>query len=198
MIRNIRAISIFEHKINSNLIKLNERRRMIHKIAIFQLNCKGDKEENFNVCKKLITEAQQEGAKMMFLPENCDFIESTTQAMFDKSEPIDGEFIKNFQKLASDLKVWISIGSFHRKDNTKEEKKILNSHIIVDDNGEIKTVYDKLHLFEINHKNKDGSLLHLKESDCALFGQKLEKPTETPIGKIGVSIVISFEKSFLS
>ena len=38
------------------------------KIAICQLTCKADKNENFNVSKKLITEAKKAGAKVIF---NC-------------------------------------------------------------------------------------------------------------------------------
>ena len=35
-----------------------------HKIAICQITCKENKEENFNICKKLITEAKNEGAEV--------------------------------------------------------------------------------------------------------------------------------------
>lgn len=52
---------------------------------------------------------------MAFLPEACDYIESSTEASLKKSETLDGEFISNYKKLASELKIWISIGGFHRK-----------------------------------------------------------------------------------
>ena len=51
---------------------------------------------------------------MVFLPEACDYIELNTQATLEKAETIDGDFISKFRKLAADLKIWISIGSFHR------------------------------------------------------------------------------------
>ena len=35
-----------------------------YKIAICQLTCKDDKNENFSICKNLIAEAKQQGAKV--------------------------------------------------------------------------------------------------------------------------------------
>lgn len=52
---------------------------------------------------------------MVFLPEACDYIESSAHASFEKGETLDGEFVSNYRQLASDLQIWISIGSFHRR-----------------------------------------------------------------------------------
>ena len=52
---------------------------------------------------------------MVFLPEACDYIESSTKASIEKAETLEGNFLNRFRKLASDLQIWISIGSFHRK-----------------------------------------------------------------------------------
>jgi hypothetical protein len=52
---------------------------------------------------------------MAFLPEASDYIELTPKATIEKAEPLDGEFIGNFRKLAAELGIWISIGSFHRQ-----------------------------------------------------------------------------------
>jgi hypothetical protein len=86
-----------------------------HKIAIIQLTCGSSKAENFETSQRLIEQAKQNGALMAFLPEACDFIESSTKNSIEKSEPLDGQFIGKYQKLAAQLKIWISIGSFHRK-----------------------------------------------------------------------------------
>ena len=52
---------------------------------------------------------------MVFLPEACDYVESSTAATLAKCEPLDGQFIANYRQLAAECAVWISIGSFHRK-----------------------------------------------------------------------------------
>lgn len=71
---------------------------------------------------------------MVFLPEACDFIASSSEATQEKSETLDGEFITNFKKLASALNIWISIGSFHRK-QSGINGKLFNSHVVLDNKG---------------------------------------------------------------
>lgn len=125
---------------------------------------------------------------MVFLPEACDFIESSNEATREKSETLEGEFISKFKKLASALNIWISIGSFHRKlaDN---RDRLFNTHVILDNNGDIKCVNDKIHLFEINTKNDNGDALKMKESDYTVPGKSFNLPIKTPIGSIGTCIV---------
>ncbi|CAF1002737.1 unnamed protein product [Brachionus calyciflorus] len=155
-----------------------------HKIAICQLTCKENKNENFNICKKLITEAKSQGAEIVFLPEACDYIEQSTKASIEKGETLDGEFIENYKKLASDLQIWISIGSFHRKIENYDQTKIYNTNILVSNEGEIKSIYDKVHLFEVNLKNGDV-ITSLKESDYTQAGSEFFMPIETPFGTLG-------------
>ena len=50
--------------------------------------------------------------------------------------------------LAQKHKVWLSLGGFVRK--VENQNKFLNSHIILDDDGQIKAIYNKLHLFNIS------------------------------------------------
>ena len=130
---------------------------------------------------------------MAFLPEACDYIEQSTAASIEKAEPLDGEFISNYRKLASELGIWISIGSFHRRSEVQAVgglKKNYNSQVIVDDKGEIRSVYDKLHLFEINLDNKTGGPpTNLKESDYTVPGRQLGVPIQTPIGVLANGIV---------
>ena len=125
---------------------------------------------------------------MVFLPEACDFISSSNEETREKSETLDGEFISNFKKLASSLSIWISIGSFHRK-LAGHDDRLFNSHVILDNLGDIKCVSDKLHLFEINLKKENGETLKLKESDYTMPSKSFNLPIETPIGLIGTCIV---------
>jgi predicted amidohydrolase len=73
-----------------------------------------------------------------------------------------------------------------KKKTKVSDGKIFNSHIIIDENGEIKQVYDKLHLFEVYLK-KENTVM--KESDYIAHGQEFNMPIETPIGIIGSLIV---------
>lgn len=64
-----------------------------------------------------------------------------------------------------------------------------NSHIIIDDNGEIKTIYRKIHLFDVALPEKN---IFLRESDFNIGGSQINEPVKTPAGSLGLAVV-SFE-----
>ena len=68
-----------------------------------------------------------------------------------------------------------------------DEDRNYNSHVIVDDQGIVRSVYDKTHLFVLEMPG-----VQLKETDYTIPGQSIHPPVETPVGKVGLAIV-SFE-----
>ena len=52
---------------------------------------------------------------MVFLPESFDYLETSKETTFEKAESIDGPLIGKYRKIASDNKLWLSLGGFHRK-----------------------------------------------------------------------------------
>jgi len=71
-------------------------------------------------------------------------------------------------------------------------EKIHNTHIVINNTGELVAAYRKLHLFDID--NKDTGL-RLMESDYVLKGTEIVPPVCTPIGKLGLSIVSLIENA---
>ena len=71
------------------------------------------------------------------------------------------------------------------QDQTTENTKVLNAHILIDDKGEIRGVYRKAHLFDVDIKG--GAVL--KESEYVNPGMKVIKPIESPVGNIALQIV---------
>jgi hypothetical protein len=69
---------------------------------------------------------------------------------------------------------------------------------VLDDKGEIRSVYDKLHLFEINLASKDGGRpTNLNESDYTVPGGQIPVPIQAPIGVLANGIVIIFSEEIL-
>lgn len=152
--------------------------------AVCQMNCTADKRENMKNAARLIKQAAVEGALMAFLPEACDYIATSKEESFTLSEELEnGETIEQFRQLAVETKMWLSLGGFHQR---YVEGKSKNSHVIIDDEGQITAVYDKVHLFDIDLK--EGEKIRLKESDYTAPGTRLVAPVKTPIGKVGLSI----------
>ncbi|KAM9836504.1 deaminated glutathione amidase [Aulostomus maculatus] len=154
--------------------------------AVCQLTATPDKQVNFSVCKELIERAKQGGASMVFLPEGFDYIGSSREETLALSESLAGETVSLYAQTARNLGVWLSLGGFHeRGHNWETEQRIYNSHVIIDDKGEIVSVYRKSHLFDVELPEK-GILL--KESSFTIPGPSLMCPVQTPIGKVGLGI----------
>lgn len=154
--------------------------------AVCQLTATPDKEANFSVCKQLVEEAKERGATMVFLPEGFDYIGSSREETLSLSESLAGDTISRYTQLASKLDVWLSLGGFHERGHDWEtDRRIFNSHIIINDKGDIISVYRKSHLFDVELPEKGISL---KESAFTIPGPSLVSPVQTPIGKVGLGI----------
>ncbi|XP_015782741.1 deaminated glutathione amidase [Tetranychus urticae] len=153
-------------------------------IAVCQLNCKANKEENYNVSEKLIQEASSNGCSMAFLPECFDMINETRKDTLAKLEPLDGPLITKYRDLAKSCNIWLSLGGLHEKREHNEDGKASNAHIVINSSGEIVSVYRKTHLFNLDIPG----VVHLVESEFSVAGDKIVPPVQTPVGKLGLGI----------
>ncbi|CAF0903525.1 unnamed protein product [Adineta ricciae] len=151
------------------------------RIGLCQLNSRDDKEENFQIGQKLIREAKQQDAKIVFFPEAFDYICDSKAATIEKAEPIDGPLITRYRNLAKENQLWLSLGGFHQQ--SKDQTRILNSHLMINDQGDIVGHYSKIHLFDV----QAGSL-NIRESDYTQPGSTILSPIETPFGRIALGI----------
>ncbi|KAL7486244.1 hypothetical protein ACHAW6_011842 [Cyclotella cf. meneghiniana] len=95
--------------------------------------------------------------------------------------------VKGLQFIARESGMWISGGGIHtrvpKSSSSTEERKIYNTHVIIDDKGRVKRYYHKIHLFDVSIPNK----VNLMESKTTEPGTKLEV-CDSPVGKLGLSI----------
>ncbi|XP_055051179.2 deaminated glutathione amidase [Misgurnus anguillicaudatus] len=154
--------------------------------AVCQMTSTPDKEANFTACRRLVEQAKEGGASMVFLPEGFDYIGSSREETLQLSESLDGDIITRYTHLAKKLDVWLSLGGFHERGHDwKTDQRIYNSHIIINGQGEIVSVYRKGHLFDVELTSKGVSL---KESAFTISGPRLVPPVQTPIGKVGLGV----------
>jgi len=133
-----------------------------------------------------------------FRKEIADTISSSAtntnvQVDSNKEEPTAiKSIISELCFIANESKLWISGGGIHTSvpsqsdttsDHTIPERKIYNTHVIINDKGQIKSYYHKIHLFDVSIPNK----VNLQESKTTLAGNKLVV-CDSPIGKLGLSI----------
>ncbi|XP_030017447.1 deaminated glutathione amidase isoform X2 [Sphaeramia orbicularis] len=154
--------------------------------AVCQVTATPDVEANFSACKQLVEEARGRGAGMVFLPEGFDYIGSSREETLSLSQDLEGDTVSRYKELARRLDVWLSLGGFHeRGQNWESDRRIYNSHIIINNTGDIVSVYRKAHLFDVELTDKGVSL---KESAFTIPGPSLVPPVQTPIGKVGLGI----------
>lgn len=132
---------------------------------------------------------------MMYLPECFDFVARNAAETLKLSEPLDGFVIDTYKKLAIKHKIWLSLGGFHLHNNDEENPLIRNAHLLIDDSGQLKGHYNKLHLFDVNVDAKTS----FTESKTVKGGSQLVPPIKTPAGMLGMLIVniIRIEINFL-
>ena len=174
------------------------------KIAVIQLNSIAEKEANFATAQRLIEAATADGARMAFLPECFDAIFPSRAQTLENGEPVDGPTVNLYRELARRNKIWLSLGGLHEKNQAfagADDKRLFNAHIVVDDRGEIVSVYRKVHLF-----NLDIPGTRLVESEVRLSwcyqgvisdlifpqfsqpGRAVISPVATPAGALGLGI----------
>lgn len=138
-----------------------------------------DREKNLNCVESLVQAARRQNASMVFLPENTDFTceNKINNAKYADTE--DGPWILRYKKLALQTNIWLSL-TVHLKFS---DTKVRNTHLIINNKGEIVAKYDKGHLFDVELPN-----FSIKESLFTEKGNAIIPPVTTPVGNVGLSI----------
>ncbi|XP_062585661.1 nitrilase and fragile histidine triad fusion protein NitFhit-like [Saccostrea cucullata] len=153
-------------------------------IGVCQLTCTADKKQNFQMAESLIKRASSRGAKMIFLPEAADYIGETKSQSIELAETLEGETISRYRDLAREESIWLSLGGFHQRSKEEKDSRVLNTHVIIDSQGQIKDTYSKTHLFDLDLVGR----VRLCESDYTIPGKGVTPPVKTPVGNVGMEI----------
>ena len=149
------------------------------KLALCQMNVVDDKEANLEQATSMIADSVNNNADFIVLPEmfNCPY---SNEKFIEYAEEEEGSFtLSKISKLACDNDVYILAGSIPEKENDE----IFNTSYLFDKKGHIIAKHRKMHLFDIDVKDK----ITFKESDVLTAGNKFTL-AETEFGKIGIGI----------
>lgn len=150
-------------------------------IACLQIKAFSEAEEALVHALELANEAVANGAQMLVLPEYAGGLK-TAGRFFDPpvfteaSHPV----IKGLQDFAKQNSVWIVLGSVAIK---TDGPKFENRAFVINELGDIKARYSKLHLFDIEISETQS----YKESEKVQPGSSAVV-VDTPFGKLGLSI----------
>jgi len=103
----------------------------------------------------------------------------------DQAETLDGPSITRYRELAKENAIWLSLGGFHERAQTAEDgscSKVYNTHLLIDNAGDIIETYRKIHLFDVAIPG--GAIL--QESKSTTRGSAVTI-CPTPFGIIGLT-----------
>jgi len=117
------------------------------RIGLVQMNSRSDKTANLAVAEQLVTEAVQQGAQLVALPEYVNFL-GPRELHDANAEPIPGPTTERFAALARRLGIYLLGGSILER--SEIPGKFYNTSVLYGPDGSILAIYRKIHLFDVD------------------------------------------------
>jgi predicted amidohydrolase len=154
--------------------------KVILRVAAVQLNSTADKAANMAVADRLTRAAAADGATLIVLPEKWTAL-GRDEDLRAAAEPLDGPAIAWARAVARELGVDLIAGSIVERFSGQE--KLANTSVHVGPDGEIKAVYRKVHMFDVEI---EGRVYH--ESALEDPGDEIVLSTTAQGVELGMSI----------
>lgn len=152
-------------------------------VALVQMRSSENKEENLKASVDFISRAADRKASLICFPEFQMAFSPLKQSPKDLAnnvaEYIDGgNFVSTLCRSAKRNKISV-IATVYERNKNKNEFKVYDTAVIINNKGQVTSVYRKLHLY---------NALGFRESDKLIQGNVIEKPVSTSVGNIGLMI----------
>jgi len=154
--------------------------------AAIQMNSTDDRERNRATADRLVRAAAADGATLIVLPEKWTVL-GTQEHLAAGAEPLDGPAIAWAREVARELGVDLVAGSIVER--LPEAPRRANTSVHVGPNGELRAIYRKIHLFDV----EVGGVLY-RESEGEDAGGELV--TSTLADGTGLGIAICYDLRF--
>jgi predicted amidohydrolase len=160
------------------------------RIALYQARTGIDPAANARDLAAAVAEAAAGGAVMLFTPEMSGLLDrDRSRAATSLQTPEEDPVLAAVRDAAGREKIWVHLGSLAV---IGPRGKLRNRAYIIDDKGEIRATYDKLHLFDVDLPGGES----WRESAAYEAGDGAVV-VDTPVGKLGLSICYDLRFSAL-
>lgn len=162
---------------------MNEQKRNEEPIAAaIQMASGPNVSANLIEAERLLAAAAEAGAVLAVLPENFAMLGHTDSERVAHAEPDgDGPLQKWLSEQARRLDMWIVGGTIPI---AAGENRISGACLVVDENGERRARFDKMHLFDVTLP--DGQEKY-NESDSTAHGERVVV-LDSPVGRLGLAV----------
>lgn len=152
------------------------------RIALFQATTGIDPAANADALVRAAIDAAEGGAAMLFTPEMSNLLDRdrARAGQHVRSQHEDATLARMCET-AERTGLWIALGSFAfaNKDGSRA-----NRAIVIDPAGEIRSTYDKMHMFDVDLDSGES----WRESNVYRAGDRLGLVNDTPLGRLGLAI----------
>lgn len=149
--------------------------------ALFQMTTGIDPQVNADAIAAAVAKAREGGAAMLFTPEMSGLLDrDRTRARGSIRSEQDDVVLAAARDAARRHGVWVHLGSLAI---AREDGKWANRAFVIDDAGEIRARYDKIHMFDVDLASGET----WRESSAYAPGDAVVT-VETPLGRLGLAI----------
>ena len=153
------------------------------RVAAIQMNSGADPGRNLELAARLLADAARDDCVLAVLPENFALM---PQRGRDKSrhaeQPGTGPIQDFLAETASKHGMWIIGGSMPLE--SPEPERVYGASVVVDDRGDTRAIYRKIHLFDVDLPDGEESY---RESHSMYAGDD-PVTVDTPAGRLGLTI----------
>jgi predicted amidohydrolase len=152
------------------------------RIALYQSQSGIEPAANAERLGKAIAEAAAGGAAMIFTPEMSGMLDRDRERALSKAKPqSEDAVLAAVRRAAADHRIWVHLGSLAL---LGPGGKLVNRGFVIDDGGEIRARYDKIHLFDVDLPTGES----WRESAMYEPGKRAVIVDGTPVGRLGLTI----------
>lgn len=150
-------------------------------IAVLQMTAGIDPAVNAGVLERAIAEAAAKGAAMLFTPEMSGLIDrdrarAAAHLVCEGEDPV----LARLRAAAAAHGLWVHLGSLAVRE---ADGRLANRGYVIDDRGDIRARYDKMHLFDVDLPSGES----WRESASYAPGEQAVV-VDTPVGRLGLAI----------
>jgi predicted amidohydrolase len=149
------------------------------------MNSTDDRDRNLAVADRLVRAAANDGATLVALPEKWSVL-GTPEQLAAGAEPLDGPAISWARATARELGVDLVAGSIVERVEGRDKRA--NTSVHVGPDGEIRAVYRKVHLFDVEvagtaYRESDG-----EDPGEELVTSRLSDPSRSDPVTLGMAV----------
>ena len=152
----------------------------ILRAAAVQLNATGDTTANRQAADRLTRAAAADGAELVVLPEKWTVL-GTDEDLVAGAEPVDGPSVSWAREIARELSIDLVAGSIVER--LEGSDRLANTSVHVGPDGEVKAVYRKIHMFDVEVDGRE-----YRESELEQPGEEVVLSATAAGVPLGLSV----------